>query len=338
LKLTSDSLASHLSQQLLCVYLISGDEPLRVGEAADAIRARARQDGFSERETYTLERNPDWNAILGAASERSLFAERRILEIRLASGKPGVAGGAALTKLAQMRDAALLVLIIAPRLDRDAKEAPWVQAIDSVGAWIQIWPIDEEHLVEFLRARARRLGLAVEDEALEVLAARVEGNLLAAQQELEKLRLLFDKQSIRAADVLASVGDSARYDVAQLASAALAGEGARALHVLAGLRSEGAEPPLVLWALNKAVHDLWSAAASGAAAPPRWQRNSAALAHGLRRAHRVPFARITERALRADRVLKGRFYGDVWEEMALLTAEFCGAPLLPAPPLPERPR
>jgi DNA polymerase-3 subunit delta len=338
LKLTSDSLAGHLSQKLLPVYLISGDEPLRVGEAADAIRARARRDGFCERETYTLERNPDWNAILGAASARSLFAERRIFEIRLASGKPGVAGGAALTRIVRIGDDSLLVLIIAPRLDRDAKDAAWVQAIDSAGAWVQIWPIDEEHLVEFLRTRARRLSLSIDDEALELLAARVEGNLLAAQQELEKLSLLFDKQPVGAAEVLASVGDSARYDVAQLASAALAGDGARALHVLAGLRSEGVEAPLVLWALNKAVHDLWSAAASGAAAPPKWQRNSAALAQGLRRARDVPFARITERALRADRVLKGRFYGDVWEEMALLTAEFCGAALLPAPPLPERPR
>jgi DNA polymerase-3 subunit delta len=338
LKLTSDSLASHLSSRLLPVYLISGDEPLRVGEAADAIRACARKHGFTERQVCTLERNPDWNALLGAASERSLFAERCILEIRLASAKPGVTGGATLAKVAQLRDEALLVLIIAPRLERDAKDAEWVRAVESCGALVQIWPIDEQHLEGFLRERARRLGLTLDAEALGLLAARIEGNLLAAQQELEKLRLLFDKPTITAADVLASVGDSARYDVSQLSAAALAGDGARALHVLAGLRSEGVEPPLVLWALNKATHDLWAAAASGSSAPPKWQRNAAAIAQGLRRVRAVPFARVAQRALRADRVLKGRFYGDVWEEMALLIAEFCIGPVLPAPPLAERPR
>jgi DNA polymerase III subunit delta len=333
LKLTTDSLAAHLAQPLLPAYLVSGDEPLLVAEAADAVRARARAAGFSERETHFLERGADWDEVSASASNLSLFAERRIIEIRLQSGKPGVAGGAALLRLAQTKAADLLVLVIAPRLDRDAQSANWVKAIETAGAWVQIWPVDAQHLVAWLRARCQRLRLTADDEALELLSERTEGNLLAAHQELLKLRLLFSETPITAAAVLASVADSARYDVAQLGEAALAGDTARALHMLAGLRAEGAEPTLVLWAVNKAVRELWHAQGEAAAGtPPRsWQRQAAALAKGLRRARGVPFGRVALRAERADRMIKGRLAGDAWDELALLTAEFCTRPLLPLP-------
>jgi DNA polymerase III subunit delta len=333
LKLTTDSLAAHLAEHLLPVYLVSGDEPLLVAEAADAVRARARAAGFGERETHFLERGADWDEVADSARNLSLFAERRIIEIRLASGKPGVAGGAALLRLAQTQDKDLLVLVIAPRLDRDAQSANWVKAVEKAGAWVAIWPIDAADLVAWLKARCRRLRLTVDDEALELLAERTEGNLLAAQQELEKLRLLFSETPVTAAQVLASVADSARYDVAQLTEAALAGDTARALHVLAGLRSEAVEPTLVLWAVNKAARDLWHAqAATATGAPMRtWQRHSQALAQGLRRSRGVPFGRVALRAERADRMIKGRLAGDAWEELALLTAEFCTRPLLPLP-------
>lgn len=333
MKLTTNSLAAHLSEHLLPVYLISGDEPLLVAEAADAVRARARAAGFSERDTYFLERSTDWNEVAAAANNLSLFAERRIIEIRLASAKPGVAGGAALLKLAQLKDKDLLVLVIAPRLDRDAQGASWVKGIESAGAWVQIWPVGEPDLVAWLQARCRRLHLKCDAEALEVLAERTEGNLLAAHQELEKLRILFPETPVTATEVLASVADSARYDVAQLGEAALAGDAARALHVLAGLRAEGVEAPLVLWAVNKAVRDLWHAqhAAGGGAAPRTWQRQAQALAQGLRRVRGVAFGRIALRAERADRMIKGRLAGSAWDELALLTAEFCTRPLLPLP-------
>jgi DNA polymerase III subunit delta len=333
LKLTTDSLAAHLAQPLRNAYLVSGDEPLLVAEAADAVRARAREAGFSERETHFIERVADWGAVTAAVSNLSLFAARRIIEIRLASAKPGVAGGAQLVKLVQLKDPDYLVLIIAPRLDRDAQSANWVKAVESAGAWVQIWPVEDQRMVAWLQARCRRLRLKVADEALEILAERTEGNLLAAHQELEKLRLLFPETSVTVANVLAGVADSARYDVAQLGEAALAGDTARALHVLAGLRAEGVEPTLVLWAINKAVHELWHAQAApgGGTAPRGWQRQSAALVQGLRRARHVPFDRATLRAERADRMIKGRLMGDAWDEMALLTAEFCTRPLLPLP-------
>jgi len=227
------------------------------------------------------------------------------MEIRLASARPGTAGNAALVALLEAHDPDTLFLILAPRLDRDAQGADWVRAVEAHGAWVQIWPVDPQRLVAWLKGRCRRLKLEASDEALELLAARTEGNLLAAHQELTKLTLLAPGGRVTADAVLASVADSARFDVFRLGEAVLAGETARALRVLAGLRAEGTEPTLALWALSRALRDVWSARGGGT--PPAWQqRHRAALAQALRRASRLPFAALAVRAARADRMIKGR--------------------------------
>jgi len=323
LKLTADSLAPHLAQRLLPVYLISGDEPLLAGEAADAVRTRARAAGFSERAVHFIERAGDWDDVRAAGANLSLFAARRLTEIRLASARPGAAGNAALVALIEARDPDTLYLILAPRLDREAQSADWLRAVEAHGAWVPVWPIDGDKLVPWLRARARRLGLTLPDEALEVLAARVEGNLLAAHQELEKLALLEGGAAVGSATVLASVADSARFDVFALSEAVLEGDAARALRILAVLRAEGTEPTLALWALAKAVRDVWSARAAGGR-PQGWQRQAAALERALRRAPRLSFRRLLWRAARTDRIIKGRIAGSAWDELALLAAEICG--------------
>ena len=330
MKLTSDSLATQLPQRLLPAYLVSGDEPLLAGEAADAIRARARTAGFTEREVHFIERAGDWEDVRGSAANLSLFGARRVLEIRIAGGKPGVAGNAALVALLEARDPDTLFLILTPRLDRDAQGADWVRAVETHGAWVQIWPVDVNRLGGWLKSRARALGLSVEDEAIDLLAARTEGNLLAAHQELAKLALLSGKARVGADEVLASVADSARFDVFQLGEAVLGGDATRALRMLAGLRAEGTEPTLVLWALMKAVRDTWNAQAGGGKAPT-WQRQAAALASALKRAPRLSFEALAVRAGRADRMIKGRLTGDAWDEMALLAGELCARPLMPVP-------
>jgi DNA polymerase-3 subunit delta len=332
LKLTPDSLTSHLEQQLLTAYLVSGDEPLLTGEAADAIRARARGAGFTEREVHFLERGSDWDDVRASASNMSLFGSRRLLELRLPTGRPGVAGNNALLALLERNDPDTLILILAPRLDRDAQGTQWFRALESHGGWVAVWPVEADRLVGWLRARCRRLRLEVTDEALTLLAERIEGNLLAAHQELEKLRLLAPAGAITADDVLAGVADSARFDVFRLSEAVLEGEAGRALRVLAGLRSEGTEQTLVLWALTKALRDLWGAAASPGAGRSRgWQRQGAALDKAVRRAPRLSFRALTLRAARADRMIKGRLQGNAWDEMALLAADICGRPAVPAP-------
>jgi DNA polymerase-3 subunit delta len=333
LKLTPDSLATHLAERLLPAYLISGDEPLLGGEAADAVRTRARAAGFTERDVHFIERAADWDTVRASTANLSLFGARRLVEIRLTSAKPGVAGNAALVALLEARDPDTLLLILTPRLDRDAQGADWVRAVETRGGWVQVWPVDSERLVGWLRGRARRLGLEASEEALELLAARTEGNLLAAHQELTKLTLLAPAKNITPDTVMASVADSARFDVFQLGEAVLAGETARALRVLAGLRAEGTEPTLALWALTKALRDVWNARAGGGGRAPAWQRNSAALAKALRRAPRLSFAALAQRAARADRMIKGRLAGDAWDELALLAAEICGEPSLAQPAL-----
>jgi DNA polymerase III subunit delta len=332
LKLTPDSLNAQLAQRLLPAYLISGDEPLLSGEAADAVRSAARQADFTEREVHFIERAADWDEVRGSAATLSLFGARRILEIRLGSGKPGVAGNATLTALAAARAADTLLLVLAPRLDRDAQHAEWVRAFETHGAWVPVWPVDAARLVGWLRTRARRLGLEADEEALELLAARTEGNLLAAQQELVKLTLLAPGGHVTGQAVRASVADSARFDVFQLGEAVLEGDAPRALRMLAGLRAEGTEPTLALWALTKALRDVWGARAGDGRAPA-WQRQAAALSSALRRAPRMPFGQLALRAGRADRMIKGRLSGNAWDEMALLAAQMCGAATAPpAPP------
>jgi len=329
-KLNPDALTTHLEQHLLPAYLVSGDEPLLTGEAADAVRAGARAVGFTEREVHFLERGSDWDDVRASAGNMSLFSSRRVVEIRLPTGKPGAAGNKALVALLERGDRDTVFLILTPRLDRDAQSADWVRAVEAHGAWVQVWPVDLDRLVSWLRGRCRRLKLDATDEALELLADRTEGNLLAAHQELEKLTLLARDGRVTAETILESVTDSARFDVFQLGEAVLSGDAERALRMVAGLRAEGTEATLVLWALTKAIRDLWNATTSSGGAKPRaWQRQSAALDKGLRRAARLSFPALTVRAGRADRMVKGRLAGNAWDEIALLAADICGRPALP---------
>jgi DNA polymerase-3 subunit delta len=323
LKLNSDSLAGHLRERLLPAYLISGDEPLQSGEAADAVRAAARAAGFTEREVHMAERAADWEEVRGSARNLSLFGARRLFEIRM-SARPGAAGNAALIELLEAGDRDTLFLILTARLDRDAQGANWVRAAEAHGAWVQIWPVDAARLPGWLRTRARQLKIEASDAALELLAERIEGNLLAAHQELTKLALFAGGAPVTPETVLASVADSARFDVFQLSEAVLSGAAGRALRVLAGLRAEGTEPTLVLWALTRALHDAWGAlTGAGGAAQRGWQRRSTALEQARRRAPHMAFTALTAHAARADRVIKGRLAGNAWDELTLLTRALC---------------
>ncbi|MGH8265699.1 MAG: DNA polymerase III subunit delta, partial [Steroidobacteraceae bacterium] len=284
--------------------------------------------GFTEREVHFLERASDWDEVRGSARNRSLFGERRVLEIRMPGGKPGDAGNAALISMLEARDPDTVFLILTGRLEARAQGADWVRAVEAHGAWVQIWPVDPARLVPWLRGRCRQLKLAANDAALQLLAERTEGNLLAAHQELGKLALLAGSGPVTPESVLASVADSARFDVFQLSEAVLAGAPGRALRVLAGLRAEGTEPTLVLWGLTRALHDAWNTLQAPLGGERRgWQRHSAALGEARRRAPRMAFADLTARAARADRMIKGqlRDAGDAWDELALLAAALSAA-------------
>jgi DNA polymerase-3 subunit delta len=329
LKLTLETLRSHLAGEPTRAYLVSGDEALLVGEAADAIRARAKRSGFDEREVFFIERVADWDAVRATSNNLSLFGSRKLIEIRLPSGKPGVGGANAIADLLANASADNVYLMLTGKLEREQNNSAWVKAFETTGAWVAVWPVELARLPQWLRARAVTLELDIDDDAVRFIVDRTEGNLLAAQQELEKLRLGASekRKRIDLAAVQASIGDSARFDVFQLGEAALGADVARALRILAGLRSEGVEPTLALWSIVREIHNVWGTTQQG---PARgWQKPSAALENAKRRAAKLPYARLSARATRADRMIKGQQRGDAWDEIALMIVEFAGRRALP---------
>ena len=306
LKLTAEQLAGHLAGRLAPVYLVSGDDPLLCMEALDAIRAAARRAGFDERLQLFIERSAAvWEEAIGATQTLSLFASRRILEIRMPGGKPGH-GAATLLRLIAAAGDDLLLIVLTGRLDRDVQGSEWVRAIQERGAWLPIWPVDAARFPYWLRQRLRAAGLTASDEAIALLAEATEGNLLAARQEIDKLLLYHGAGTrLEAAQLAEALSDSARFDVKSLTDAIGARAATRALRVLAGLRAEGAEEVRILWWLVRALHD--------------------------HRGQGLPMARLVARATRADRCAKGRAHGVAWDEMALLCVELCGQRTLPVP-------
>jgi DNA polymerase-3 subunit delta len=310
LKLRPEDLSTHLAGRLLPVYLIVGEDPLLTAEAGDAIRIRAREQGFSEREVFQIDRPSTdvFQPAQHAAEAMSLFASRRVIEIRLPGGKPGY-GEAGLLRVIEAAGEDLLVLIFAGRIESAAWQSDWLQRIDQRGASLTLWPVDLGRFPDWLRSRFRTAGLMPDADALALLVERTEGNLLAAKQEIEKLALMLPAGArVDVAAVAASSGDSARFDVKQLTRAIGAGDAPRALRLLAGLRAEGTAPVLVLWSLLQARGEP-----------------AGTLPHGARRPSP---AALTARAVRADRMAKGRLNGEVWDELMLLTTELCGLRVL----------
>lgn len=328
MRLNLDKLPAALGRGLSNIYLVSGDEPLLVGEAADAIRAAARAAGYADRSVFFIDRSFAWEDLRQATRSLSLFAERRLFELRMPSGKPDK-GGALLLDIAMQPPPDVLCLVITGKLDKKAGDATWVRAIEKQGAWVTIWPVQTAALPQWLRARAAALQADIEPAAAQLIVDRVEGNLLAAQQELEKLSMLANGAPITAELVLRCVGDSARYDVFQLAEAAGAGDAARALHILSGLKSEGVEPTLILWALARELRGLWQARERARlhSNPPGsgWNLASKPSPQALSRLGKLPLGRLLIQASRTDRIIKGLAAGDAWTALTALTGSLAGA-------------
>ncbi|HEV7613348.1 MAG TPA: DNA polymerase III subunit delta [Steroidobacteraceae bacterium] len=328
MRVSADQLPASLARNLAGMYLISGDEPLLVGEAADAIRAAARAAGYADRTVFFIDRSFSWDEFKHASQSLSLFAERRLFELRMPSGKPDK-GAQQLAELALQPPPDVVCLVVTGKLDKRASDAPWVRAVEKHGIWVPVWPVETAALPAWLRARAKLLQLEMEPAAAQLIVDRVEGNLLAAKQELEKLSLLANGDPISSALVLGSVGDSARYDVFQLAEAAAAGDAARALRVLLGLKSEGVEPTLILWALVRELRGLWQARERDRLRSPvrgsGWNLAATPSPRALSRAKKLPLSRLLVQASHADRIIKGLAPGDAWSAMTALTGGLAGA-------------
>ena len=333
MKISGDNLAASLARQLQTIYLVSGDEPLLVNEAADAIRATARKQGFEERELHVVERGFDWHGLIANSRSMSLFAQRKIVEIRMANAAPGEQGADAIVELAGEPSPDTLVLIITAKLDGRTQSSRWVSAVEKNGVLVQVWPIDLPRLPAWIRERLGRHKLQADPAAASLLAERVEGNLLAAHQEIEKLALLLPPGPISAETVLDAVADSARFDVLQLGEAAMRGQTARALRILEGLRGEDVEPTLVLWAVNKDLQ--WIARARGLMRRGQsaesamnalyvWRPRQNAMGQALSRMNGHTLRNLLLDAERVDRTIKGVEKGDPWLALERLAARLAG--------------
>lgn len=334
--LRPEQLEGQLQRGLAPVYVIAGDEPLLVQEMADQVRARARHEGVEEREVLHVEAGFDWGRLNETGASLSLFAMRRLVELRLNDAKPGDAGSRALTRYAARPPSDVTLLVIAGRLDRRARAAAWFKALEKAGHAAYAWPVGAAQWPRWVAARCRANGLSADREALEVLCARTEGNLLACAQEIQKLRLLHPDGRIDRERVLASVADHARFDVFDLPDCVLSGRVAEAVRRLDRLRDEGVEAVLVLWALTRDLRLLARAAwlrEHGSSVEQAlktagiWSFRQTAFRAALSRLDRVQTQRVLARAAVVEQVVKGARRGQPWAELLELCCLAAGRPL-----------
>jgi len=337
LRLRPDQLAAHLRKGLARLYLVFGEEPLQALEASDAIRAAARERDH-ERECLAVEAGFDWSTLRQRASSPSLFAERRLIELRMGNAKPGDAGAQALAAYAARPPEDVALLITAGKLDWNTQKSRWFAALDEAGVVVAALPVEPRQLPGWIERRLRSRGLDPAPEAVALLAERVEGNLLAAAQEIEKLALLADERALSAEAVLAAVGDSARYSIYDFVDAALLGQPERVARTLGGLRDEGVEPVLVNWALHQEIRRLamlafarsqGQALESALAEQKVWEKRKPLLRQALQRLTLADCRCLLRACAGTDRTIKGAEAGSPWDALLANGLRLAGVELLP---------
>src|SRR5437773_5924052 len=336
MQLRPAQLASHLARALAPLYVVHGDEPLLAIEAGDEIRAAARVAGFDEREVLVAEPGFKWDAFAAANRNLGLFGARKLIDLAIPSGKPGVEGARALEGCAAHPHPDLLTLITLPRLDRAAQGSSWFAALERAGVTVAVQPLERRELPRWLAARLARQNQRARADTLQLLAEATEGNLLAARQEVEKLGLLLPEGELDHDAVERAIADVARFDLFQLSEAWLAGDAARALRILAALEAEGEGVPLIVWQLGEDLHALFTTlaavaggASTGAAvqATRVWGKRQAALERAARRVDVTAIPDLLLRLARLDALAKGIGRGNVWNELADLALAIAGRPL-----------
>jgi len=296
-QLRPEQLAPHLQKKLAPLYVLHGNEPLLVIEAADAIRAAARAQGFAEREVLIVGQGFKWDELFLAAGNLSLFGGDKLVDLRIPSGKPGREGGEALKRYCGQLPGGIVTLVTLPELDWQTKKGGWFGTLAEAGVALECNAPPLAQLPNWIAERLARQGQKAARPALDFIASHVEGNLLAAHQEIQKLGLLYGEAEITLQQVEAAVLNVARYDIDTLREALAGGDAARCARVLEGLKAEGAAPPLVLWALANESRN-------------QCQRIPA---------RRVPARNALLHAARIDRIIKGVARGDIWDEFLQLS-------------------
>jgi len=326
-QLKGEHLAAHLERELKPVYVVYGDEPLLVIEAADAIRGAARRRGFDEREVLTVLTGFNWIQLHHAAGNMSLFGGRKLIDLRIPTGKPGRDGGAAIADYCARPSPDALLLVTLPGLDWKDEKAAWLSALAEAGAAVKLTPPTLAELPAWIAGRLRRQQQSADPEGLRFIAERVEGNLLAAHQEIQKLGLLHPPGALCLAQVQDAVLNVARYDIDGLRDALLAGDVARLTRTLDGLHQEGEAPPLVLWGMTEEVRALAQIRTGMQQGQPVdallrdarvWGPRQALIKRALQRIDAKQANAALMHAARIDRMIKGVETGDVWDEFLRL--------------------
>ncbi len=340
MRLHPDKLQQQLTKKLEPVYLITGDEPLLVQEAADAIRSQARACGYTDREIFNAEARFDWQQILTEAQSLSLFSDKKILELRIPTGKPGREGSAFFQAYCDNINADNLLLIILPKLDKATQNTKWFKTLDRYGAIVQIWPVNAQQMPRWIKQRLDQAGISANTHAIEILAERVEGNLLAAIQEIEKLKLLALEGEIDSKTMSSVVTNSARYNIFTMVDRILEGDTVGAIRTLQGLRDEGSEPTTVLWALTRELRTLLKASelsAQGESVDSAlrklkvWDKHQPLARKALRRLKPAQLAMLLRQAGGVDRAVKGMRNAPPWDDLNSMVLSMSGNnPIHPA--------
>jgi DNA polymerase-3 subunit delta len=327
MRLDSEQLAQHLKRGLKALYTVYGEETLLALEATDRIRACARAAGHTEREVLIAEPGFNWSSLAASGSSLSLFGSHRVLELRIPSGKPGADGAEAIKRYAGDLPPDTVTLVLLPKLDKTTLASAWFEALEAAGVCVAANPVPAARLPQWLAGRLEQQGQRADAQTLQFLADMVEGNLLAAQQEVQKLALLFPPGELALEAVEAAVVDVTRYDVFKLGEALLAGDRARFVKMLEGLKAEGVAPPLVLWAIAEEIRALARVQAGTAAGRSLsvalrearvWGARSELLSRALGRLRPAELEDALLHAAETDGTIKGLSRADVWDELLRL--------------------
>lgn len=338
MKLRANQLPAHIQQcqqkqQWQPLYLLSGDEPLLMQEAADAMRAGARDSGFNERAVFYVDPQLQWDEVLENANSLSLFGDRKLLELRFSKAKFDDKAKRALTQLLESPNPDTLVLLLLPKLDKRNMSSQWFKTLEAQSALCQIWPIDRKQLPRWIHERLQQAGYQPDRDVAELLADRVQGNLLAAAQEIDKLTLLLDPGPLHSDAVAHCVMDQSRYTVFELMDAAVQGNLSEALRMLHYLRSSGTEPTLILWALTKELrtlaaihHQLSRGMSAGKAFRDQrvWDNRQPLVRRALERLSKPDCLHLLQQANHADACIKGQAPDNPWQQFEQILVQMSG--------------
>ena len=333
MKIYANQLASELNKGLQCCYLIVGDEPLQIKEATDAIRLKAKTEGFTEREVLHVDKKFKWEMLFASMGTLSLFAEKKIMELHLPTGKPGAAGSKAIVQFVENIPADICLLIQCEEWTAANDKTKWVKTIEKIGTFMRVYLPKPQEFGQWLRNRCRNKSLNLDSNAINILAVRLEGNLLAADQELEKLKMRFGSQNITAKDVAGLVADSAKFDVFRLTDALLENNLVRVLRMIRALKQNNTPLVVLHWALERQTRTLLSFAymkSTGQRVTPAdyrkqgiWQSQQAGIQSAINRLSTIKLEQLIMGMALLDRIIRGQASGDAWLAMEQWLVEFC---------------